>query len=219
MNEEEIEQLLTANQLLYHMAERGAWKGIKQNGLLSTSALLDLYGVRGDRRFALESARRGKIESLRGPGLPVARLRDQCAMNDAGLNRCLEDDMTPQEWYKCLNAKVFFWLTKDRLYTLSNARPYRQGEREVLVLNTRRVVAAYRDEIWLCPMNSGSTMRRPRRRGPRTFSRIGDYSFGDRPSKERVVELCVDYGIAEVKRFVERVLVVKGTRTVAELAL
>lgn len=212
MNEEEVEQLLTAYPRLYHMAERGAWEGIRQNGLLSTSALLDLYGVRGKARFALESARRDVIVPLQAPGLPVARLRDQCAMDDAGLKRCLQDGMTPQQWYECLNAKVFFWLTKERLDKLTNAQHYRDGEREVLELDSRRVVAAYRDAVWLCPMNSGATKPFAHPRGPTSFSRIDDY-----PYRKPVVELCVDGGIADVERFVERVYVVRGTRPIAEL--
>lgn len=214
MNEEEMEQLLTTNPRLYHMAERGAWEGIKQNGLLSTSALLDLYGVRGKARFALESARRNEIETLRAPGLPVAKLRDQRAMNDARLAGCLQDGMTPQQWYECLNAKVFFWLTKGHLNRLTNAQHYCYGEREVLVLNSRRVVAAYRDAVWLCPMNSGTTKGRAKPRGPSTFLRIDDHPCGG-----PVVELCVDGGIADVECFVECVLVVKGRKTVAKLAL
>lgn len=202
VNEEEMEQLLTANPLLYHMAERGAWEGIKQNGLLSTSALLDLYGVRGKARFALESARRNEIETLLAPGLPVARLRDQRAMDDAGLKRCLQDDMTPRQWYECLNAKVFFWLTKDRLDRLADAQHYHQGEREVLVLDSCRVVAAYRDAVWLCPMNSGATKPFAHPRGPTTFLRIDDH-----PCEKPVVELCIDGGIADVECFVERVYV------------
>ena len=212
MNEEGIEAVLTAYPRLYHMAERGAWEGIRQHGLLSTSALLDLYGVRGKARFALESARRNVIVPLQAPGLPVARLRDQRAMNDARLAGCLQDGMTPRQWYEYLNAKVFFWLTKKDLGKFTNAQHYRDGEREVLVLNSRMVVAAYRDAVWLCPMNSGTTKGRAKPRGPTTFSRIGDYPYG-RP----VVELCVDGRIENVECFVECVYVVRGTRPIAEL--
>ena len=219
MNEEDLDEVLTGNPRLFHMAERGAWEGIRRNGLLSTSALLDLYGLHGPARFALESERRDRIVPLCAPGLPVAKLRDQLAMDDTGLRRCLQDGMTPRQWYECLNAKVFFWLTRKRLDRLSGARPYRDGEREVLVLDARRLVTAYRDEVWLCPMNSGATKPMPHPRGRRTFSRIDDYPYDQRPRNERVVELCVDGGITDVERFVKRVYVVKGKETVDELAL
>ena len=217
MNEQELDSLLTDNPRLFHMAERGAWDGIRRHGLLSTSALLDLYDVRGKRRFALESERRDAIVPLRAPGLPRARLRDQLAMDDAGLRRCLQDGMCPKQWYECLNAKVFFWLTKERLDRLSGARSYRDEEREVLVLDSRGLVAAYRDQIWLCPINSGATKPMPAPRGRTTFSRIGDYPYDQRPRRERVVELCVDYEVKDVVRFVQCVYVVKGTKVVRKL--
>ena len=223
MNQEELDEVLTDCPRLYHMAERGAWEGIRQNGLLSTSALLDLYGVQGADRFALESQRREAITRLRVPGLPVAKLRDQLAMDDNGLDRCLEGGMVPRQWYERLNGMVFFWLEKSRLDGLSGARAYRGGEREVLVLDSRRFVREYRDTVWLCPMNSGATKPMPHPRGPDTFSRIDDYPYSQwrrkRRRGERVVELCVDDGIADVTPFVERVYVVRGTTEIVELPL
>ena len=38
---------------LFHMAEDGSWDSIKQNGQLSTSALLNLYGVDAAQRLEL----------------------------------------------------------------------------------------------------------------------------------------------------------------------
>ena len=37
---------------LWHMAEDGSFKSIRKNGLLSTTALLDLYGISGEEREA-----------------------------------------------------------------------------------------------------------------------------------------------------------------------
>lgn len=43
---------------LWHMAADGSWPSIRDRGLLSTSALLDLYEVTGDERVSLESRHR-----------------------------------------------------------------------------------------------------------------------------------------------------------------
>lgn len=40
---------------LFHMAEAGSWPMIREHGLLSTSALLDLFGVVGSNRDVIES--------------------------------------------------------------------------------------------------------------------------------------------------------------------
>ena len=54
------DELITTFPRLYHMAHVNAWPGIKRHGLLSTSALLDLFGVRGSSRKALEANRRNE---------------------------------------------------------------------------------------------------------------------------------------------------------------
>jgi len=50
----ELAELLQDCPTLYHMAERGSWPSIREHGLLSTSALLDLYGKQGAEREAIE---------------------------------------------------------------------------------------------------------------------------------------------------------------------
>ncbi len=121
-------------------------------------------------------------------------------MTDRALERCLTGGMTPPEWYRLLNGKVFFWLTEARLAKLLGARPYRAHEHDVLQLDTARLVAAYRDAITLSRINSGSTIRKAAPRGPDTFRSIADYPI--RPGRERAVELAVTGGIPDIARFV-----------------
>jgi hypothetical protein len=97
---------------LYHAADRGAWPSIQRHGLLSTSALLDLYGIRGDGRLAFESQRRRTSTAVLKPGFPDVVLRDQSPMSDELLRRCLDDGMSPRQWFESLDGKVFFWTTK-----------------------------------------------------------------------------------------------------------
>ncbi len=223
MNQLEIAELLEDCPRLFHMAERGAWDGIKRHGLLSTSSLLDLYEIKGSERFALESGRRNTTAEINAPGLGSAKIRDQLPMDDKGLRRCLPDTISPQQWYEFLNRKVFFWLTKNRLDRLSNAKAYRDAEHEVLVLNSRRIVESYCEKIWLCPINSGCTKPMPAPRDYSTFARIVDYPYQcwrkRRKRGERVVELCIDGGVPNVTDFVECVYVVRGTMKLSELTL
>ena len=58
MTNEELEELFVNAPRLYHMAESDSWASIKERGLLSTSAILDLYGVTGDERKKIEETRR-----------------------------------------------------------------------------------------------------------------------------------------------------------------
>lgn len=206
MNEAELAELVADCPTLFHMAEPGSWPSIRQHGLLSTSALLDL--ARHADRDAVEARRRPEGVVVALPG-HTATIRDQKPMDDAGLHRCLLDGLTPGDWYRMLNRRVFFWLTRARLHRLLNARPYRARPHDVLEIDTARLVAAYRGAITLSAINSGATRPFPVKRGRATFLPIVDYPYAAwrarRPRGERVVELAIDYGIPDIARFVRSV--------------
>ena len=209
MTGNELDELLRDCPTLFHMAENGSWPSIQRHGLLSTSSLLDLYGMDGAARDALEGRRRPEGVALRRTGLEGAVIRDQKPMDDAGLSRCLDGGLSPEDWYRLLNGKVFFWLTPARLMRLMEARPYRGTVFDVLELDAPALVSACRDAVSLSPINSGATKPFPVRRGPDTFLPIDAYPYADwrarRPRGERVVELVVERGVPDVARFVRRV--------------
>ncbi len=206
MTEADLDDLLRTCPVAYHMADRGAWPSIRAHGLLSTSALLDLFGLDGAARRAVEAERRPEGVPLEAVGLPPVLVRDQKPMTDAGLRRCLTDGMTPEDWYRLLNAKAFFWLSRARLLRLLDAAPYRALEHDVLELDAGRLVRAHADRVRLCPINSGYTRRFPQPRGPSSFRAIADYPYADRPRHERVVELAIEGGVPDVRDFVTRVV-------------
>ena len=207
MNRSELEHFLGNHPSLYHFAEPGAWEAIRLNGLLSTSALLDLYSVSGHSRFRLESMKRPTTERLTKAGLPDALIRDQHAINETNLRQALTDGITPQQWYEFLNRKVFLWAEPQRLYNMANA--YTHSVSDVILLDTRRFVAAYRDCIRLSHMNSGATRFPNHRRGYATFCRIEDYPYSER--RKKVAEVCIDVGVPDVVRFVQIVRRLKGS--------
>ncbi len=223
MTEAELEELLSDCPTLYHMAEDGSWPSIKQRGLLSTTALLDLYGVTGATRVQIEERRRPDSVSLERAGLPPAVVRDQFPMDDIGLRRCLPPHLTPVDWYRLLNKKVFFWLTRGRLITLLNAGTYRDRPHTVIEVSARALVEAYRERIWFCPMNSGCTKPYPHPRNEGTFRRIPDYSYvywrKRRVRGERVVELAVDYSVPEIAQFTKRVIRMRSDRQLEILSM
>lgn len=206
MNEAELAELIADCPTLFHMAEPGCWPSIQRHGLLSTSALLDL--AEHADRDAIETRQRPEGVVVALPG-HTATIRDQKPMDDAGLRRCLRDGLTPADWYRLLNRRVFFWLTRARLDRLLNARPYRNRPHDVLEIDTARLVAAYRPAITLSAINSGATRPFPVERGLATFLPIEDYPYATwrarRPRGERAVELAVDYGVPDIARFVRSV--------------
>jgi hypothetical protein len=204
MTEDELGELLSDCPLLFHMAEVGSWASIRAKGLLSTSALLDIHGVEGAERARIESARRPESVEL-SPGVVI---RDNGPLNEKNLARCLDGGLAPGDWYRLLNGRVFFWLSRQRLHKLLGAQLYRNKAHEVLEIEARPLVETYRDRIELSPMNSGATGRFPVRRGPTTFRRIADYDYAGRKARglERVVELAVLGGVPDIERFTRRVV-------------
>jgi hypothetical protein len=194
---------------LYHMAAANCWKGISKNGLLSTSALLDLFEYKGSERNVIESCHRPECVEIEHRTYGKASVRDQKPMSDGGLKRCLTG-LSPKQWYRILNRMVFFWLTEDRLETMLNAKAYRNIEQDVLVVDSESLVIAYEREIRLSPINSGCTKPWPQPRDRSTFLAINKYPYDfwvkkRGRSNDPIVELAVWCGVPDVKKHVIRV--------------
>lgn len=221
MTDAELDELLRDCPLLFHMAEKGSWPLIQSIGLWSTSALLDRFAVPSAERIPIESRRRPQSVALERPELGRAVIRDNKPMNDSSLRRCLQDGLMPEDWYRILNARVFFWLSKKRLLKLLAARSYAQTEHDVIAIDARLLVEAYRARITLSPINSGATNRFPVKRGLSTFLSLDAYPYAEwrrkRTKDERAVELAVLGGVPDIARFTRRVVRMKGDREVAVL--
>lgn len=187
---------------LWHMAEDGSFESIRKYGLLSTSSLLDLYGIEGEERVSLESKRRNESVVISRDGLPNATVRDQKPMTEKALKKCLAKNLTPRQWFEILNGRAFFWLSQDRLRSLLGARAYRRRPQTVLTVDTASLLNAHRDRIELSPLNSGATIYNPQPRGRDTFLPIADYPFDERRKTrsidKSIVELVVRDGVPDI---------------------
>lgn len=130
---------------LFHMAEAGSHASILENGLLSTSALLDLFEAAGEERHRIESCRRPEMVELHHPEHGTALIRDNKPINEKSLAKCLTD-MTMREWYETLNCRVFFRVDEKRLAKLLNARAYRGRNHLILEIDTKKLVERHHEE-------------------------------------------------------------------------
>jgi hypothetical protein len=203
-----LDQFVTTYPRLWHMAALDSWPLIELHGLLSTSALLDLFEVNGERRFALESRHRPESVAIEHPLHGRALIRDQKPMNEKSLLRAL-DGMSPQEWYENLNGRVFFWLSQGRLERMLRAGAYRGRDHTVLEIATAQLLAQHADNLAFSPINSGATFSLgPAPRGPNTFRRFDEYPWDQRLAthpKELVVECAVDYHVPRVRTMVTEI--------------
>lgn len=203
MTEQELVDLYPR---LWHMAHKGAWPAIQDRGLMSSTALVDDYGVEGEERDRLLRMRRPDSVPLTHPDRIGAVIRDQKPMSDGALERCLDAGLTPSDWYALLNSRTFFWLSRDRIWRLLKARAYRDLAQTVLTIDTASLVAAHRDQIWLSPINSGATLFKPQPRGLGTFMRVNDFPFAERAATrtaaDNVVELLVEHSVPDLQKHV-----------------
>lgn len=197
-----VEQIKLQYPYLYHMAELGSWGSIQKHGLLSTTALLDLFEINGSLRAQLECQHRPESVTIRHPIHGEAVVRDQKPMHDAGLKRALQDNLKPKDWYRVLNRRVFFWVTVDRLQRMLSARAYKNQRHLVLKIKTATLVSVHAERIELCRMNSGCTKPIPHPRGLQTFKSIGEYPDINWSRPEPIVELTVDYAVNDIESHV-----------------
>ena len=99
------------------MAQCGSWPNIRKHGLLSTTALLDLFQKTGKERSKIESHWRASSIQIDHPKYGKAVVRDQKPARPEWIEKVLVG-VTPEQWYRFLNSKVFFWLSQDSLTSM-----------------------------------------------------------------------------------------------------
>jgi hypothetical protein len=162
--------------------------------------------VPAGRRTALTERRRPAEVALDHPRHGRVVLNDNLPLSEAALAGCLDDRLQPRDWLAMLNARVFFWADESGLMRLLAARMNRGRAREVLVVDTLGLATAHAARMEICPINSGSTIRRPARRGLATFTPLGAMGYAEwrrrRGGRDRILEVTVVGGVPDIARHV-----------------
>lgn len=203
------DELAAAFPRVYHMAHRNSWPSIRKHGLLSTSALLDLFEIEDEARRAIEAQHRPESVTIEHPIHGQAVVRDQKPMSDSKLIGCLTHGMRPEDWYRHLNQRVFWWATRDRLKTMVGARAYRGIPHTVLTASTQQLLERYENVVQVATINTGSTAYRAVSRGRDTFVPLRDFDYNasrrQRGPRRAVAEVVVNHSIPDVKDLIVRV--------------
>lgn len=132
-------------------------------------------------------------------------------MPPKALARCLTDGVTPDEWYRLLNSKVFFWIDPDRLIRQRNA--CWPVEQVVLVIDAQKMLSAYSQQASVTPFNTGNAMRAAAQRNLSTFVPYDAWVESGwaheqitgnkvRPSSHKPVELTLSGAVPDVRDYV-----------------
>lgn len=133
------EELIEGCPRLFHVTETGAWPSIRRRGLLSTSALLDLFSLPEPLRSQIEAQPRLRDVVLADPHVGRVVIRDNRPLRPHILRSCLKGLVS--DWCRLLNARVFFWASERRLRNHLRARGHRGQPRDIPVVDTRRLFA------------------------------------------------------------------------------
>jgi hypothetical protein len=181
---------------LFHVAAPAGLPGILRNGLLPTSQLLDLFEVAEHLRPAIQCQRRSADVRLTHPIHGEALISDNRPLSEKALRACLEDGLTPWDWLLMLNSRAFLWPDEAAAAHFLEARLARIPACIVLVLDSHRLLKDHYEALELSRINSGSTIRRPARRGLSTFVPISQYR--NEVGGRRIREVAVVGGIANL---------------------
>ncbi|WP_134924803.1 DUF7002 family protein [Pseudomonas fluorescens] len=196
------EEIASLHPRLFHITHPQALPSICKHGLLSTSQLLELFDVPSEDRRLLETMRRPINIEIEHPVYGKAILTDNTPLIESALSQCLDDGLHPVDWMQLLNRRVFFWVDEKNMTTHLRASIHRGEKRVVMVFDTLSVARANFKKIELAAINTGSTVRRPARRGLSTFSPAHLYSYRDwqklRGGRDRIKELTLVGGIQDI---------------------
>lgn len=200
------EDLAARHPRLYHVTAPDAWPSIASRGLLSAASLVELFELPPERGEELLRARRPSEASLVHPGRGRAVLNDNLPLSNAALERCLDDGLRPADWLDILNRRVFFWATRAGVDRLLGARTNRNRPRLVLEFDSLALARRHGARLSLCPINSGSTIRRPARRGLATFTPLEECSWPEwrrlRGRLDTLLEVTVDGAVEDAASLV-----------------
>ena len=221
MNKENLEAFFENCPNLYHMAQPGSWPLIAQIGLLTTNQLLEKFEISDEKKSLLTSQRRPASVPIKHEKFGEAVVRDQIPLLDTDLESCLLDGLTPLDWHKLLNERVFFWTSEERLYRLTGAGAYRNMEHDVLTLDSRSLFSKFNSRIELSPMNSGCTRPWKHKRGKDTFLPINMYDYDGwrkkRKKNDVIAEVTVIGGVSPILPYVKEVRRMKRNETLQVL--
>ena len=147
----------------YHWAEPSNLASIRRHGLLSTERLVALSN--------LPTVKREQILSQHRPNQLVLPngiiIRDQTPMPPDLVAKALPRDISPSDWYRFLNRFVFLWADRERAER--HRRAFNGRPQALLVFDAVLLLAEFKDQVLLSPINSGNARRRPAPRSLRLF--------------------------------------------------
>ncbi len=161
---------------LFHITAPDAYRGIFDQGLLSTTVLLESYGWDAAKIDELVTTPRRDYVTVEGAnGHDPARLCHQRPINSAVLGKSLAlTGTTESDYLRLLASRVYFFPSDD------TATGFREslladGAVDVITLNTFTTLRSAEDRVEVSRHNSGASPRSPIAKGRDSWQRIDQF--------------------------------------------
>lgn len=158
---------------LWRLAMAGAHEGIRRHGLLTTRQICARAGLP-----PFEAPRRTAVALALPDGTAVV-VTDNSPLSFARLAPVLDDGLTPADWLRMLDDRAFLWPRRALGERNLTARRKLGYESEWQVYDTLRLLAPVWDRAEIAPLNTGSTIHTPSRRGLATFAPLADLGWDE----------------------------------------
>jgi hypothetical protein len=209
------EELAAIHPRLFHLCERAAADVILRHGLWSTEQLLGGVDISEAERVRLLSRRRSAPVPLLHRAFGAATINDNLPLSEVKLAACLDDGLTPADWLRLLNRKVFFWAREKDAGSLLGAAGNAGRAKALLVFDTRSLMEAHGPIAAIAAINTGQTrfpFKMATRRGLSTFAPLIklDYAHWRKDTRSgstrRIKEVVIEAGVPDAWRYVVKVL-------------
>ncbi len=184
-------------------------EGVLRHGLLSTEALLDLFEKKDPMRRKLLEEHRSTPYPLSHKEHGDAVIRDTKPLDPKRLAGLLLDNMTPQQYRRMLNQRVFFWPTKKRLNAMLPT--YHEEPQTLFIINSQKFVKRHWREMQLSRINSGTIKYDAPKRGPDTFVDFFAYQYRSK-NEDPFAEVTVRSRIRDIEEVLDEVWQVENGR-------
>ena len=183
--------------ILYHAAWPQARERIRRDGLMSPLAICEDLGFSAAETEKVLTTRRPRITAFRHDVI----LNDNSPLQDGPLRRALPPELSPEDWMRALNSRVFLFTKLREAEAFADAAASRSRARDLWAFDTATLADRYFDRLEITPFNTGATTRRPPARDLSTFAKVAETDFeewrtrrirtGIKTGKDNVREVCI----------------------------
>lgn len=160
------------------------------------------------RRRNLMTGRRIDRVPLDHPAYGHIVINDNRPLSVAKLAKVLDDGLSPADWLRMLNERVFFFTSKKPLETLQGAQLNRGEAKDLIEVDTLALATRYWNAMEIVPFNSGNTNYAAARRGIATFAPLRATSYEKwrwrrgRKSPDTIKEVAIRGSVSDLRDFV-----------------